>query len=61
MSQEAGYSNYDNLLIHARGSAKHWIPRLCEALKKENPEMIVDDIRESKERLYINMAERHYN
>ena len=58
MSQEAGYSNYDNLLIQARGSAKHWIPRLCEALKKENPEMIVDDIRERVKKDCISIWQR---
>jgi hypothetical protein len=30
------YSQYDNLLKQARGSAKYWIPQLCLELKEEN-------------------------
>jgi hypothetical protein len=40
------YSKYDQLLAQARGSARYWIPRLCEALRRENSEMSNDDIRE---------------
>lgn len=40
------YSKYDQLLEHARGSAKYWIPKLCQALREENSEMSNDDIRE---------------
>lgn len=43
---ETDYSKYDQLLEQARGSAKYWIPKLCEGLKKENSEMSNDDIRE---------------
>ena len=39
-------THYDQLLEQARGSAKYWIPKLCEALRKENSEMSNDDIRE---------------
>jgi hypothetical protein len=42
----ANCSKYDQLLEQARRSAKYWIPKLCEALKSENPEMSNDDIRE---------------
>ena len=28
---------YDQLLSQARGTAKYWIPRLCGALRRENP------------------------
>ena len=58
MSQEDGYSNYDNLLTQARGSAKHWIPRLCEALGKENPEMTPDDIRDTVKKDCISIWQR---
>jgi hypothetical protein len=34
-----GYSKYDQLLAQARGSAKYWIPKLCEALRRESSEM----------------------
>jgi hypothetical protein len=40
------YSTYDQLLEQARGTAKCWIPKLCEALRRENSEMSNDDIRE---------------
>jgi hypothetical protein len=46
MISEADFSKYDQLLEQARGSAKYWIPKLCEALRRENPEMSNDDIRE---------------
>ena len=39
-------SKYDQFLEQARGSAKYWIPKLCEALRKENSEMSNEDIRE---------------
>jgi hypothetical protein len=39
-------THYDQLLEQARGSAKYWIPKLCEALKRENSEMSNGDIRE---------------
>jgi hypothetical protein len=35
MSQEV--LTYDQLLSQARGTAKYWIPRLCGALRSENP------------------------
>jgi hypothetical protein len=35
MSQED--LTYDQLLSQARGTAKYWIPRLCGALRRENP------------------------
>jgi hypothetical protein len=35
MSQED--LTYDQLLSQARGTAKYWIPRLCGALRSENP------------------------
>lgn len=35
MSQED--LTYDRLLSQARGTAKYWIPRLCGALRRENP------------------------
>jgi hypothetical protein len=42
----ANCSKYDQLLEQARGSAKYWVPKLCEALRRENSEMSNDDIRE---------------
>jgi hypothetical protein len=43
---ETEYLKYDQLLERARGTAKYWIPKLCEALRRENSEMSNDDIRE---------------
>jgi hypothetical protein len=43
---EIEYLKYDQLLERARGTAKFWMPKLCEALRRENPEMSNDDIRE---------------
>jgi hypothetical protein len=43
---ETEYLEYDQLLERARGTAKYWIPKLCEALRRENSEMSNDDIRE---------------
>jgi hypothetical protein len=43
---ETDYSKYDQLLEQARGSAKYWIPKLCEALRRESSEMSNGDIRE---------------
>jgi hypothetical protein len=40
------YPKYDQLLEQARGTAKYWIPKLCEALRRESSEMSNDDIRE---------------
>jgi hypothetical protein len=41
------YSQYDNLLKQARGSAKYWIPQLCLALKEENSNNLSnEDIRD---------------
>lgn len=40
------YSKYDQLLERARGSAKYWIPKLCQALREESSEMSDEDIRE---------------
>jgi hypothetical protein len=40
------YSKYDQLLEQARGSAKYWIPKLCQALREENAEMSNEDIKE---------------
>lgn len=42
----ANCSKYDQLLEQAGGSAKYWVPKLCEALRRENSEMSNDDIRE---------------
>jgi hypothetical protein len=42
----ANCSKYDQLLEQARGSAKYWVPKLCEALRREKSEMSNDDIRE---------------
>ena len=42
----ANCSKYDQLLEQARGSVKYWVPKLCEALRRENSEMSNDDIRE---------------
>ena len=39
-------SKYDNLLKQARGSAKYWIPQLCQALKEENSNLSNEDIRD---------------
>jgi hypothetical protein len=39
------YSKYHQLLEQARGSAKHWIPKLCQALREENSVMSEEDIR----------------
>jgi hypothetical protein len=38
-------SKYYQLLEQARGSAKHWIPKPCQALKEENSAMSDEDIR----------------
>jgi hypothetical protein len=40
------YSRYDQILEQARGSAKYWIPKLCQALREENSELSDEDIRE---------------
>jgi hypothetical protein len=39
-------SRYDSLLKQARGSAKYWIPQLCQALKEENSNLSNEDIRD---------------
>ena len=39
------YSKYHQLLEQARGSAKRWIPKLCQALREENSVMSEEDIR----------------
>jgi hypothetical protein len=39
------YSKYDQLLEQARGSAKHWIPKLCQALREANSVISNEDIR----------------
>jgi|SRR5215216_110393 len=48
---ESEYVDYDGLVELARQTAiehaKEWIPKLCEALKRENPEMSKEDIRET--------------
>src|SRR5918995_1398331 len=48
LSEEINYDrlSYDELLRFARGSAKVMIPKLCAALKKENPHYSNYDIRE---------------
>ena len=48
MSEEINYDklSYDELLRFARGSAKVMIPRMCAALKRENPHYSNYDIRE---------------
>jgi hypothetical protein len=43
MSEE--YSKYNRLLELARGSAKRWIPKLCQALREANFVMSNEDIR----------------
>jgi hypothetical protein len=40
------YSKYDQLLEQARGSAKHLIPKLCQALREANSLISNEDIRE---------------
>jgi aspartokinase len=47
MSQDQDLDNmsYDELLKLARGGAKFLIPKLCAALKKENPNYSIYDIR----------------
>ena len=44
------YADYNGLLQLARNAgemlAKTWIPRLCDQLKKENPEMSNDDVKD---------------
>jgi hypothetical protein len=53
MSQEIppDYADYEVLLQLARNAgemlAKTWIPRLCDQLRKENPEMPNEDIKET--------------
>jgi hypothetical protein len=48
---ESEYVDYNGLVELARQTAiehaKGWIPKLCEALKRENPEMSKEDIRET--------------
>jgi hypothetical protein len=39
------YSKYDQLLEQARGSAKHWIPKLCQAFREANSVISNEDIR----------------
>src|SRR5688500_13330834 len=48
LSEEINYDSlsYDELLRFARGSAKAMIPKLCAALKRENPHYSNYDIRE---------------
>jgi hypothetical protein len=48
LSEEINYDrlSYDELLRFARGSAKAMIPRMCAALKRENPHYSNYDIRE---------------
>jgi hypothetical protein len=58
MSQEAGHPGYDDLLTKARGSAKYWVPQLCEALRKENPEMTPNDIRDTIKKDCISIWQR---
>jgi hypothetical protein len=56
MSQEIppDYADYEGLLQLARNAgemtAKRWIPRLCEALRKEDSNLSNDDIRDRIER-----------
>jgi hypothetical protein len=33
-------------LKQARGTAKYWIPQLCQALKEENSNLSSEDIRD---------------
>jgi hypothetical protein len=51
MMVESEYADYNSLVELARQTAtehaKEWIPKLCEALKRENPEMPKGDIRET--------------
>jgi hypothetical protein len=51
MMVESEYVDYNGLVELARRTAtehaKEWIPKLCEALKRENPEMSKEDIRET--------------
>jgi hypothetical protein len=39
-------SKYDDLLKQAKGSAKIWIPQLCQALREENSNLSNEDIRD---------------
>jgi hypothetical protein len=45
------YTDYNGLVELARQTAtehaKTWVPRLCEALQRENPEMSKEDVRET--------------
>jgi hypothetical protein len=52
------YSKYDQILEQARGSAKHWIPKLCQALREENSEMSNEDIRERVTRDCLSIWQR---
>ena len=51
MLRETEYSNYNRLLEQAReagaSTAKTFIPKLCEQLKRENPEMPNEDVRDT--------------
>ena len=40
------HKDYESLLKQARGSAKYWIPQLCQALKEENSNLSNEDIRD---------------
>jgi hypothetical protein len=44
---ESKYVDYNGLVELARQTAiehaKEWIPKLCEALRRENPEMSMED------------------
>ena len=48
---ESEYADYNGLVELARQTAiehaMEWIPKLCEALRRENPEMSKEDIRET--------------
>jgi multidrug efflux pump subunit AcrB len=48
---ESEYADYEGLLTLARNAgsnlAKRFIPRLCEQLKRENPEMPNEDVRDT--------------
>jgi hypothetical protein len=50
MTEEIPHSEYNNLLRQAKGSAKYWIPKLCDALRNEDSKMSNEDIRDRIEK-----------
>jgi hypothetical protein len=50
MTEESPHSEYNNLLRQAKGSARYWIPKLCNALRNEDSKMSNEDIRDRIEK-----------